>query len=157
MRGSKTQTSEIPVKQGKMQQDQKAQLGPNMTIEQGQRINGSIFMQPHPPRNFSIRAPLVHTSLVAQCSATGVTVAGTPPCSAIRFRTQKCRDTLHQPAATLPPPPTPCLLRMRQENATGGSGERCDTLIRGGVARFWRDISDLGGHEQWHILPHNSC
>ena len=26
------------------------------------------------------------------------------------------------------------------ENATGGSGERCDTFIFRGVARFWRDI-----------------
>ena len=32
-----------------------------------------------------------------------------------------------------------------EESATGGSGERCDTLIWGGVARFWRDISDSAG------------
>ena len=39
-------------------------------------------------------------SLVAQSSATGVTVAAIPPpCRAIRFRNPKCRDTLHQPAA----------------------------------------------------------
>ena len=39
--------------------------------------------------------------LVAQSSATGVTVAGHPPVARSVFGTRKCRDTLHQP----PPPP----------------------------------------------------
>ena len=71
--------------------------------------------------------------LVAQSSATGVTVAATPPCSAIRFRNPK--------VPRYPPPAR----RDAPESATGGSGERCDTLISGGVARFWRDISDSAG------------
>ena len=56
-------------------------------------------------------------SLVAQSSATGVTAAETPPCSAIRFRNPKV--TLHQPDAT--PPLGPCLLQMRGE---------CDRRVR---------------------------
>ena len=80
--------------------------------------------------------------LVAQSSATGVTVAAIPPCSAIRFGNPKVPR--YPPPARRDTPP-PCLLRVRQESATEGSGERCDTLIWGGVARFWRDTSDSAG------------
>ena len=39
-------------------------------------------------------------NLVAQSSATSVTVAGTALVARSVFGTQKCRDTLHQPIAT---------------------------------------------------------
>ena len=63
--------------------------------------------------------------LVAQSSATGVTVAAIPPCSAIRFRNPK--------VPRYPPPArrAPCLLRMRG---------KCDR----GVRRKVRHL-DLGG------------
>ena len=57
-------------------------------------------------------------SLVAQSSTTGVTVAVTPPCSAICFRNPKVPR--YHPPACRDPPLAPCLLRMRQESATGG-------------------------------------
>ena len=78
--------------------------------------------------------------LVPQCSATGVTVAATPPSSAIRFRNPKVPR--YPPPARRPL--APGLLRVRQESATGGSGERCDAW-GGGVVRFWRDIPDSAG------------
>ena len=76
--------------------------------------------------------------LVAQSSATGVTVAAIPPCSAIRFRNPKV------PRYPRPARRAPCLLRTRG---------KCDRAVRrevrhldlGGVARFWRDISDSAG------------
>ena len=51
--------------------------------------------------------------LVAQSSATGVTVAATPPCSAIRFRNPK--------VPRYPPPArrAPCLLRTRAKVRQG--------------------------------------
>ena len=81
--------------------------------------------------------------LVAQCSDWCDCSCDTVARSV--FGTQKCRDTLHQPAATPPPRLAPCLLQMRQESATGGSGERCNTLIWGGAklyARHW--VARLG-------------
>ena len=63
--------------------------------------------------------------LIAQSSATGVTVAAIPPCSAIRFRNPK--------VPRYPPPAhrAPCMLRMRG---------KCDR----GVRRKVRHL-DLGG------------
>ena len=76
--------------------------------------------------------------LVAQSSATGVTVVAIPPCSAIRFRNPK--------VPRYPPPArrTPCLLH-REESAKGGARGKVRHLELGGVARFWRDISDSAG------------
>ena len=54
--------------------------------------------------------PPTSVGLVVQSSATGVTVAATPPCSAIRFRNPKVPRYLHQPTAT---PALGCLLQMR--------------------------------------------
>ena len=81
-------------------------------------------------------------TLVAESSATGVTVAAIPPCSAIRFRNPKVPRYPEAPPAHR----APCLLRMRG---------KCDRGVRrkvrhldlggGGVARFWRDISDSAG------------
>ena len=63
--------------------------------------------------------------LVAQSSATGVTVAAIPPCGAIRFRNPK--------VPWYPPPArrAPCMLRMRG---------KCDSGVRKRVRHL-----DLGG------------
>ena len=78
--------------------------------------------------------------LVAQCSVIGVSVAATPPCSAIRFRMEFSR------VRHLPPPIVRLFRIFSLQNtqnitATGGWENRCDTLFWGAVARHSCDIS----------------
>ena len=92
----------------------------------GKQICGNVCREFHyadteSPLNFNYPERQKLTNLVAQSSATGVTVAATPPVARSVFGTQQCRDSLHQPA------------------------EREETLIWGGVAQFWRDISGSAG------------
>ena len=83
--------------------------------------------------------------LVAQSSATGVTVAVTPPCSAIRFRNPKVPRYPPPARRDTPPPWPPACCEWDRKVQWGGGPEKGVTWIWGAVARFWRNISDSAG------------
>ena len=83
--------------------------------------------------------------LVAQCSAIGVSVAATPPSSAIRFGRKLFCDTSGGTSRSTPPLQSyvfsPSLQNTPNTTATGGGENRCDTVFWGGCsAAFLRHL-----------------
>ena len=87
---------------------------------------------------------------MAQCSAIGVSVADTPPCSAIRFRKEIfLRHLWHFQSDTPPPAPPISRLFSSLQNTPNtiatGAGKQVRHGLLGGVARHSCDTSKIAG------------